>query len=552
MCATVVRRCGCGCRGSGRSRCALIASITSSSRVGRDSGPRAGSARTPRARSRVEPVDLEGAAARRRCPCAQSAPSVAAMEQRGPRAPCAAACALEHRRARPRRSPGRRRSRAAPGSPIASSAMAPASMSMQLGRRCPPARTARAAPSSAGRRCWKAETSTSRDHLLGQRRGIDDHRVLPAGLGDQRHDRPVARGERAVDRPRRLGRAGEGDAGDARIGDQRARRPRRRRPAADAARRRARRPACSSRTAARGDQRRLLGRLGDHGVAGGQRRRDLAGEDRQREVPRADAGEDAAPVQRELVALAGRAGQRQRPAEVGARARRVVAQEIDRLAHLGDARRRCVLPASRTQSAISSAPVRSKQIGGALQASRRVARRRRRVPAGCARARRRQAPASTSSGVGLDDTCRRPRRRSAGIEHRRGRAVALLPAADQRRAATVAGGRAPSARASARSAARVGEVDAARSCAAPAPNRSRGSGMRGCGFGCSASHRATGSATISSTGSFVVDDAVDEGGVGAVLQQPAHQIGQQVLVAADRRIDAARRCRGSSGPTTSS
>jgi hypothetical protein len=36
-------------------------------------------------------------------------------------------------------------------------------------------------------------------------------------------------------------------------------------------------------------------------------------------------------------------------------------------------------------------------------------------------------------------------------------------------------------------------------------------------------------------------DAVDEGGVGAVLQQAAHQIGQQVLVAAHRRIDAARR-----------
>ena len=37
-----------------------------------------------------------------------------------------------------------------------------------------------------------------------------------------------------------------------------------------------------------------------------------------------------------------------------------------------------------------------------------------------------------------------------------------------------------------------------------------------------------------------VGDAVDEGGVGAVLQQPAHQVGQQGFVAADRRIDAAR------------
>ena len=37
----------------------------------------------------------------------------------------------------------------------------------------------------------------------------------------------------------------------------------------------------------------------------------------------------------------------------------------------------------------------------------------------------------------------------------------------------------------------------------------------------------------------LVADPVDETGIGAVLQQPAHQIGQQVLVRAHRRIDAA-------------
>ena len=83
-----------------------------------------------------------------------------------------------------------------------------------------------------------------------------------------------------------------------------------------------------------GDQRRLLGRLGDDRIAGGERSRDLAGEDRQREIPRPDAGEDAAPVQRHFVALAGRAGQPLRTGEVGARAGRVIAQEIDGLAHL--------------------------------------------------------------------------------------------------------------------------------------------------------------------------------------------------------------------------
>ena len=39
---------------------------------------------------------------------------------------------------------------------------------------------------------------------------------------------------------------------------------------------------------------------------------------------------------------------------------------------------------------------------------------------------------------------------------------------------------------------------------------------------------------------LVVQQQMHEGGVGAVLQQPPHQIGQQVLVRADRRIDAQR------------
>ena len=38
----------------------------------------------------------------------------------------------------------------------------------------------------------------------------------------------------------------------------------------------------------------------------------------------------------------------------------------------------------------------------------------------------------------------------------------------------------------------------------------------------------------------LVDEAVDEGGVGAVLEEPAHEIGEQILVPSDRRIDAAR------------
>ena len=89
----------------------------------------------------------------------------------------------------------------------------------------------------------------------------------------------------------------------------------------------------------RSDERGLLGRLGDDGVAGGKRGGDLSGEDRQRKIPRRDAGEDAAPVQRDLVALAGRTGQPLRRSKFSAGARRVVAQKVGRLADFRQCRR---------------------------------------------------------------------------------------------------------------------------------------------------------------------------------------------------------------------
>jgi hypothetical protein len=115
-----------------------------------------------------------------------------------------------------------------------------------------------------------------------------------------------------VDLARHLGRAGEGDAGARAVGDQQRADPA---PVARQERQRVGGDAglCSQRTASGGDQRRLLGRLGDHAVAGGERRRDLAEEDRQREVPRADADEGATSAQRQAVALAGRAGQQDCP-----------------------------------------------------------------------------------------------------------------------------------------------------------------------------------------------------------------------------------------------
>ena len=81
-------------------------------------------------------------------------------------------------------------------------------------------------------------------------------------------------------------------------------------------------------------ERRLLRRLRNHRIAGDQRGRHLPRENRDRKVPRADAGEHTAAVQRQHVALADRTSQRNRPAELLARLLRVVAAEIHCLAHV--------------------------------------------------------------------------------------------------------------------------------------------------------------------------------------------------------------------------
>ena len=84
-----------------------------------------------------------------------------------------------------------------------------------------------------------------------------------------------------------------------------------------------------------GNERRLLGWFGDDGVAGSQCGCDLAGEDRQREIPRADAGKDAAAIERYLIEFAGRSRQPLRCFEVLGRTLGIVAQEIDGLAQVG-------------------------------------------------------------------------------------------------------------------------------------------------------------------------------------------------------------------------
>ena len=109
--------------------------------------------------------------------------------------------------------------------------------------------TACAGPSSAGRREPKAEAMTSSMHLFAQRGGVDEHGVQAAGLGDEGDDRARPGGERAVDRPGRVGAAGEGDAVDAADGRPAPRRRSRRRPGARASRS-GRRPASWNRRTA--------------------------------------------------------------------------------------------------------------------------------------------------------------------------------------------------------------------------------------------------------------------------------------------------------------
>ena len=130
---------------------------------------------------------------------------------------------------------------------------------------------------------------------------------------------------------RHRGRAGEQDAGDARIGDQR-RADRLAAPGQQLQRGRRHAGAMEEAHGGGGDQRRLLGGLGEHRIAGRQRGADLADENGQRKIPRRDARDRP---------------QRAGAAEFAPRLRGVVAAEVGGLAHFADrvGRASCRLPA---------------------------------------------------------------------------------------------------------------------------------------------------------------------------------------------------------------
>ncbi len=85
-----------------------------------------------------------------------------------------------------------------------------------------------------------------------------------------------------------------------------------------------------------GDQRGLLGRFGQHRVACHQRGAHLPREDGEWKIPGTDAGEHAAAMQGQLIALPRRPGQHPRRREHPPSLGRVVAQEIDGFADLRD------------------------------------------------------------------------------------------------------------------------------------------------------------------------------------------------------------------------
>ena len=206
----------------------------------------------------------------------------------------------------------------------------------------------------------KAEATTSATTCSASAEESTIMRILPAGFGDQRHGLPSDPSRPASCRwisratsvepvnitPRTRASATSARADAPSPGS-----------SCSASARHARLDA-AARTASRGDQRGFLGRLGEHGIAGRQRGGDLAGEDRQRKIPRADAGHRPERAVRRIV-------------ERSRGLRGVIAQEIHRLAHFADARwRRSCRPRARSGRAAPASAPRTDRPRGSRMAAR--------------------------------------------------------------------------------------------------------------------------------------------------------------------------------------
>ena len=162
---------------------------------------------------------------------------------------------------------------------------------------------------------------------------FDNHRIDPAGFGDERRNRASSLGKRPIDLLRNFDGASKNDAGRQRISNERG--------ANGAIARRELQHILRNVGFAQeldrhgGDERRLLGGLGDDAVSRHQRRCDLANENRERKIPGRNANKNAASMTTKDVGFARRPRQRHVGAE-NSRLTGVVAAKISRLAHLGE------------------------------------------------------------------------------------------------------------------------------------------------------------------------------------------------------------------------
>ena len=131
------------------------------------------------------------------------------------------------------------------------------------------------------------------DDLFGQRRRIDHHRIESARFGDQRQDRALARSKAAIEPLRRGRRTGEDDTGERRMGEgDLAERPALHRQHVH----------CFGWNAGFEQQGaecqrnawRRFGRFSHYRITGHERSDELTCKDREREVPRTDADDEAA------------------------------------------------------------------------------------------------------------------------------------------------------------------------------------------------------------------------------------------------------------------
>ena len=228
--------------------------------------------------------------------------------------------------------------------------------------------------------------------------------------------------------------------------------------------------------------------------------------------------------------------------EVAPHLRRVVAQEVDRLAHLGHRVGRGLAGLAHEQ-AEQLGRCRLPGVGRALQRSGALGRRRRGPGRrglrrrSAVRRRRRSASASCTraddvAAIGRIAHRPRPPPGSSTAEQRRG--VPALRARSRQRLRPAR----PAASRRLRSIPREFARSAAEQVARQRDRRMRRP-TRAFALRPAARTASTGSCTSSSSGHRRVGDAIDERGVGAVLEQAPHEVGQQRLVRAHRRVDAA-------------